>query len=462
MSVTSTAVESDTERHQRANAATAKAPRVAIAGIWHWIVALVDQALVSGTRFLATIIVGRYCGPRELGTYSLAFSLLVLFGCFQEAIVTTPYAVLGQRLRRRSKAAYAGAVAKMHFAAAIGSIAVLIVLAIVGYVLNIHALPTIALVLAVTLPCSLAMEFVRRFSLAELNVQTAAWLDAGVAGLQILLLLLLAQIKWLDARVALLGVGVAYVAPALMWWAVVGRTHVRFSASPAKYWPRNWRLGRWLVASQVTSVIHGYMPAWLLAVLVGTNATGEFVAYLNLALLANPLIFAVGNLLTPRAAHALARGGPQATQRLVFRVLLYFVALMSVFALGLSVGGTTIMHLVYGKSFVGSEKVAGLLGLVAITWSVSATCGSGLIALGCPRWGFVASCTGSIVTALSIVLLAPRWAVYGATLGILLGSTTAAAIQCWAFIRFSGGLRLEKLSPSPGTFDPRLATQDLN
>src|SRR3954471_14828370 len=77
--------------------------RAATTGFGHWIAALVDQALVSGTRFLTTIIIGRYCGAADLGTYSLAFSLLILGGCFQEAIVTTPYAVLGQRLRRRSR-----------------------------------------------------------------------------------------------------------------------------------------------------------------------------------------------------------------------------------------------------------------------------------------------------------------------------------------------------------------------
>ena len=84
MSVTSLTVEIESEQHRAVNAAPVNSPqatrqssRVAVAGIWHWVMALVDQALVSGTRFLATIIVGRCCGPRELGTYSLAFSLLV-------------------------------------------------------------------------------------------------------------------------------------------------------------------------------------------------------------------------------------------------------------------------------------------------------------------------------------------------------------------------------------------------
>lgn len=467
MSLTTSPIDSATEQFPIADISTSspqtsmRPPRAAIVGVWHWLVALVDQALVSGTRFLATIIVGRYCGPRELGTYSLAFSLLVLGGCFQEAIVTTPYAVLGQRLRRRSRATYAGAVARMHIMAALGSALVLLSLALVGFIFHIRTLPTVALVLAVTLPCSLAIEFVRRFSLAELNVKLAALLDAAVTGIQLILLILLARLKWLDARIALLVVGIAYVIPAICWWSLFGKSRMRSGASTTPYWRRNWTLGRWLVASQVMAVIHGFMPAWLLALLVGTNATGEFVAYLNLALLANPLIFAIGNLLTPRAAHALAHGGLPAAQKLVLRVLLYFVALMAVFALGLSIAGHTIVQFIYGHSFDGSAKVAGLLGLTAIMWAISATCASGLIALGRPRWSFVASCVGSVVTTLSIVLLAPGWTVYGATLGILMGSGTAAAVHLWAFIRVSGGLRLAQLMRSQPNYDHRFATQDL-
>ena len=77
-------------------------------------------------------------------------------------------------------------------------------LALIAYLLHIHALPTVALVLAVTLPCSLGIEFVRRFALAELDVRSAALLDAGVTGIQLFLLVLLAQISWLNAPIALL------------------------------------------------------------------------------------------------------------------------------------------------------------------------------------------------------------------------------------------------------------------
>jgi O-antigen/teichoic acid export membrane protein len=433
--------------------------RASVTGVWHWLAALVDQGLVSGTRFLTTIIIGRYCGAGDLGTYSLAFSLLVLGGCFQEAIVTTPYAVLGQRLRRRSKATYAGGIARMHFLAAVGSALFLLALALIAYLLQVRTLPAIALVLAVTLPCSLGIEFVRRFALAELDVKSAAVLDAAVTGIQLSLLIMLAHLKWLNAPVALLAVGAAYLAPALIWWSLCSKSRIGTNSSATRYWRRNWTLGRWLVASQVMAVIHGFMPAWLLALLVGTQATGEFIAYFNLALLANPLVFAVGNLLTPRAAHTFAHNGPRAAQHLVLRVLLYIVALMAVFALGMSLFGNSIVQFIYRQTFVGSEKVAGLLGLTAMTWAISATCASGLIAFGRPRWGFMASCTGSIVTAVSIIFLAPSLTVYGATLGILFGSSTAAAIHGWAFIRVSGGLRVERPASSQPQYDHRFATR---
>src|SRR2546429_36531 len=46
--------------------------------------ALIDQAVVSGTSFLTTILIGRWCGASELGIYALGFSLLVSWGCVQQ------------------------------------------------------------------------------------------------------------------------------------------------------------------------------------------------------------------------------------------------------------------------------------------------------------------------------------------------------------------------------------------
>jgi O-antigen/teichoic acid export membrane protein len=431
------------------------------AGLGPWVLALADQALVSGTRFLTTIVVGRFCGPEELGKYSLAFSLLVLAGCFQEALLTTPYAIVSKRLRTRSRATYAGAIARLHFVAAIGISALLVVFAGAAEVLHVEWATTMAPVLALTLSASLVAEFARRFSLAQLTVSWAVGLDAAIAALQLLLLLLLAQARWLNAQAALLVVGIACLLPSLVWWILAGTSQILPARVLTRYWGRNWSLGRWLVASQVMAALHGLVPAWLLAMVAGAHATGQFVACLNFALLANPLIFAVGNLLTPRAAQALVRGGPRCVRGVVLQVICYVAPLMAGFAFTLAVGGPPFIRWIYGNSFEGSENAAGIFGLIAIMWSVSAIAASALAALGRPRWGFVASCIGTLVTAAGIAILAPHWSVIGASLGLLLGSTTSAALHTWAFIRFSGGLWNERSVLRQPICNHQLAFQEL-
>ena len=74
------------------------------------VLALADQSAVSGVRFLTTVIVGRACGPEELGIYSLGFTLLVVFSCALEALVFTPLVVYGSRLQGTARREYHGGV----------------------------------------------------------------------------------------------------------------------------------------------------------------------------------------------------------------------------------------------------------------------------------------------------------------------------------------------------------------
>src|SRR5947209_1727352 len=53
--------------------------------------AMLDQAAVSGTSFLTTVLIGRWCGAGELGAYSLGFSLLVAWAGAQESLIALPY-----------------------------------------------------------------------------------------------------------------------------------------------------------------------------------------------------------------------------------------------------------------------------------------------------------------------------------------------------------------------------------
>ena len=61
--------------------------------------AIVDQSVVSGSRFLTTICIGRLCGSEQLGVYALLFTLYLIFSCVQDAMMSTPYTVFGNRMK---------------------------------------------------------------------------------------------------------------------------------------------------------------------------------------------------------------------------------------------------------------------------------------------------------------------------------------------------------------------------
>src|SRR5205823_14271948 len=74
------------------------------------ILAVLDQAVVSGTSFLTTILLWRWCGAGELGVYSLGFTLLVTWGCVQESLIALPYTIYRNRPLKGTSAEYAGRV----------------------------------------------------------------------------------------------------------------------------------------------------------------------------------------------------------------------------------------------------------------------------------------------------------------------------------------------------------------
>jgi O-antigen/teichoic acid export membrane protein len=427
-----------------------------------WILTLFDQGVVSGTRFLITILVGRMAGPDELGRYSLAFSALILVGCFQEAIVTTPYAIHFHRLRKRSRAAYSGASLLLHAFVAIGG--GLILLATAGISAagwGVPAWTKIGLVVATTLPCSLMWEFARRSLLAQAEFASAVRLDLVFAGLQLLALMCFASIGQLTAATGLLAVAIGSLTAAFFWLyrSRTDRT-IHWRRLPM-YWERNWHLGKWLVAGQIISALHSMVPTLLLALLAGASSTGVFAAYFNIALIANPLILAMGNFLTSRTAQVFKQEGLGAVVHIVRKTALTTVGALTLFVGTLAACGERVVSLVYGAEYVGHGFMLVLLGACPMTWAISASCACGLASLRYPRGGFIASLTGTLASMVAIWLMVPVWSVTGAAAGLLFGGTIAAAMHVAIFIGRSRTLAAEGRSAERVAFlQPTLASRE--
>jgi len=147
--------------------------------------ALADQAVVSGTSFLTTVLVGRWVEPSALGAYSIAISLLFSLWCVQESLISFPYTV--QRHHAHGMPAeYAGSSLAHNCQL---SVLAAVALAIGAVALSAgHAVPDLVAaiwVLAGVVPFVLLREFARRFAFAHMRLGQALRLDLAVSAMQI-------------------------------------------------------------------------------------------------------------------------------------------------------------------------------------------------------------------------------------------------------------------------------------
>jgi O-antigen/teichoic acid export membrane protein len=381
---------------------------------------------------LITILVGRVAGPVELGRYTVAFSILVLLGCAQEALLTTPYAICAPRLRKRARTALSDAVVAMHglLIATVALIGLFVIL--VEYLLaSDAAIFQMTVALTIAAPLSLAWEFSRRMMLAQLRVMSAAIVDATAAVLQIGLLLALFVLARLDGATAAAVLGLGCALPAAICLAPL--LPQRRPRRLALYWQRHWRVGKWIMGSQMVRAMSSVLPIWILASLAGDPAAGIFAACVSIPMISNPLIFAMGNLLMPKAAHALASTGVAGVVRLILRGIAAVTLLLLPLGLAMLLAGESILQLLYGTQYTGQGPTLAVLGLCPIVWAATSVLACGQAALRQTKASFVATVCGVLVCALVIAALATAWQVLGGAIGLLAGSLTMCALQAWQF-----------------------------
>jgi len=402
-------------------------------GVW----ALGDQAIVSGTNFLSTVAVGRWCELEQLGLYSLAFGVMVLLGVFQHSLILNPYAVFSSRLPASRRPRYLGSVVLQQGLFSVAGSGLLVTLAVaMSGSQNYAKFSNIALVLALAMPFFTLREFIRRILLARLNVRATFVLDSCVAAFQIAGLIALGMLNRLSAVSAYLVVAIACAVPSLVWLflsrkAIVIRTRVAW-----KTIARHWVYGRWVCASQFTDVVQKYSLHWILAILVGVEATGMYTAYSSIVMIFNPFILAIGGVLLPRAAHVHHVGGVSELRRVVIKTTFIMGTVMAISCVPVAIFGDTVVDQLY--QLYATESMTLLMSLLCATILVATLCipaDNGLCVLERPRISFLSGLSGLVVTILITPILAIGWGIEGAALGALISVSVAAIVQLTAFLR---------------------------
>lgn len=405
-------------------------------------VSLFDQAIVSGTRFVTAVLVGRLGSESELGIYSLAFSILVLFVSCQESLIAIPYTVFAKRESGSDQRKYSGSSLAQSIAL---NVIAMIVLGIGCAVLMLTTVSgqfiTLLLILAVLLPALLLREFARRFAFAHLDVRSALVLDTVVSVFQLTGIGVIALFGEVTAIWAFVATGVASAVGGFVWVCMSRR---QFSFDRQRMKPdlrRNWEFGKWVASAHLVSVAHMYFPYWLLAVVYDEKATGIFSACMMMFLLANPFILGMCNILSPKAAHQFVDHGLAEVGKIVWKFAAVIFAALTALSIGAYFYGGQLVELIFGDRYADNDATVTILAVGTIGLGISYAVASGLRAIDRPQVNFWTGLVGLVITLLVGLLLVGPWGIYGASVGLISGFFAMAICRSWVFARLISDTR---------------------
>jgi O-antigen/teichoic acid export membrane protein len=333
--------------------------------------ALADQAVVSATSFLTTVMIGRWTDPAQLGAYAIGLSVLVSALAIQESLISLPYSI--QRHRPLGTPGERAGSSLAHS----GLLAAVIMIVLVMAALGLSAggarpeLLAMSWALAGVMPFALSREFARRFAFAHLKLVQALMLDVAVGGIQLAALSWLGWTGRMSAVTACVALGAACGLSAIGWLYLAQGD---FAIRVPQVWAtmkQSWSLGKWLFVGQLTVQVQRYITYWLLVVIAGAAVTGVYTACMSVVSFANPLMIGLGNILTPRSVMAWKEGGGPGLRRQAIRDALLLGAVMAAFCAAVLIAGDGVMRFLYhGKDYEGHGHTITVLALAMLVAAV--------------------------------------------------------------------------------------------
>ncbi len=408
---------------------------------------LADQAVVSGTRFAVTILVGRLAGVEELGLYAIGFSIVVLVNVVQESLLMSPYAVLGRRERPASQRRFAGSIFVLSLGLGLVASGALGAFSFLALLADSQGTALMGAVLAAIIPCVLLQNFARKICFAHFRIGSALLLDFGVAVIQLSAIALMATVSSLSAVTALAAMGVGAALTGIAW--LPGNWHL-LDIRRRRVMPqlsRNWTFGRWILGAQQVATLSGSVVLWIISTLAGLSAAGIFAACSIVITAANPLLLGLANVLEPRTATSFAAGRIDELLASVHWTTVMTGSALAAYWLGLLIFGDGFLAWIFDNpQLLGQAHLIMLLATVILLRGLILGRSLALRALGLPRHNFNASLIDLSITVISAYPLISQFGAVGGGYCVLMGVLAGTLMRLWHFSREMRVLRDNRMS----------------
>ena len=357
--------------------------------------ALGDQVLISGSNFITMVLAVRAMGLDEFGTFTLAYSALLLANIVQSTLITQAHNVLAANRSGQSYRQYTAntALSQVLLAGIEAAIALL-----VAGILGAKHSPSTWLLVSVA-PSIVAwqfQEFIRRVLYTESRFEAAFWNDIVSYGGQTVVVAALWYFGGLNGVTAMLALaGTSGAAVLLGLWQIRGSLEFKIDFST---WTENWHFGKWLTGGELLQwfaslQMYLFLTAWML----GPQATGRLRAAQILFGPTRIFAFYLGSVLPIQFARALAADGPVAVNGLLLKACKKVLPPLGLYCLVIALFPSLWLHLTYGKSYTGNPAVLSLYAICAFISYCQVMLVSALTAKRLTRPIFLGNVYGAVI-----------------------------------------------------------------
>jgi O-antigen/teichoic acid export membrane protein len=385
------------------------------------ILSFADQGIVSGTSFLTTLFIARFSNAGELGVFAVGVSLLVSLLAFQDSLIVQPYII--QQHFTKSAINRKGSSLVLSGLFAIGTVFVIVAAAMFLQWNGQANAALMTLAIAAALPFALTREFARRMAIAHFEMERAVLLDLVVSITQLSFLAWLGVNGRVSAITACAALGGASAVGVTGWlcsaWDELGM-QVRHLP---RIFKETWALGKWLAVGRITVQVQSYVTYWIAIIIAGAALTGVYAACMSVVNIVNPVILALGNVMTAKLALAWKNGGGPALWHEALRYAVLIATIMTPFSLLIAVGAERIMHLLFqANEYVGHAHTLTVLMLATFASVMGIPASFGLATIERPRAIVLVGVIGAIITVILVSVLLLKWSLLGAAYGLLVGN----------------------------------------
>lgn len=390
--------------------------------------AAIDQAVISLSNFLATIIIARNTSPTELGVYGVGFILINLTRAFQEGIIVQPLNVFGAGMDEAGFKRYftsnAALQAILAFSLAAGA-------ALGGWVLivtgNDTAGPALFALWFAFLSWQL-QEFFRRVLYTRGRVANALFntLLANAARLAIMLWWAAQGSLTGTAGLTIIGWGSLTALIPGLWFTRVYWTRDAYSL--VYTWRNNWGFGRWVMGGSVANWISVEFYPVLTAGMISFAAAGAYRALQNLVAPIHLLLRAIDTYLTPRAARLYDQSGlPAVGGQLRLIYLVSSLPILGILAVSV-LFRNQLLHILYGDTYLPYSSGMALMAAFYALLYAYGPLQSGFKAMRRSKPIFAANLAAMVCMFTLGIIAIQTWGVYGTLVGQALNAAVVNLI----------------------------------